>query len=122
MQLATLQGLAVPPFLKEFMMPFTRYEVQSLADFSSRLPRSFRSKATAEGLHVRCFQKVFCVIFLSCIITKLLSPSILPPFSLFLVILPLILLLLPPPHMPPSRDAPQLDARKHRRVVFQGPL
>ncbi len=40
------------------LRPFSRYEVRSLADFSSRLPTSTRSCSTAEGRHVRCFQKV----------------------------------------------------------------
>jgi hypothetical protein len=34
------------------------YKIQSLADFSSRLPPSTPSESTSEGLHVRCFERV----------------------------------------------------------------
>jgi hypothetical protein len=57
-KMGTLHGLGVPKFVPEFLRPFTRYEIQSLADFSSRLPESTPSTATAEGRHVRCFEKV----------------------------------------------------------------
>jgi hypothetical protein len=57
-QMATLHGLPVPRFLQDFMKPFTKYPVETLADFSSRLPASYPSNATAEGRHIRCFEKV----------------------------------------------------------------
>eukprot|EP00884_Botryococcus_braunii_P015306 jgi/Botrbrau1/2459/Bobra.0226s0018.1 len=56
--MGTLHGLPVPLFVKDILRPFTQYEVQTLADFSSRLPADFPSKATAEGRHVRCFEKL----------------------------------------------------------------
>ncbi len=40
------------------LRPFSPYRVQSLADFSSRLPEPTPSCSTAEGYHIRCFQKV----------------------------------------------------------------
>jgi hypothetical protein len=40
------------------MRPFSRYHVESLADFSSRLPPSTPSCATAEAQHIRCFERV----------------------------------------------------------------
>eukprot|EP00884_Botryococcus_braunii_P010152 jgi/Botrbrau1/19138/Bobra.0077s0050.1 len=60
--LGTPWGSEVPKFLHPILRPFSKYEVTSLADFSSRLPASAPSRATAEGRHVRCFQKVaFCI-------------------------------------------------------------
>eukprot|EP00884_Botryococcus_braunii_P011142 jgi/Botrbrau1/20028/Bobra.200_1s0033.2 len=56
--LATAWGTEAPKFANPLLRPFSRYEVVSLADFSSRLPASFPSNSTGEGRHVRCFQKV----------------------------------------------------------------
>eukprot|EP00884_Botryococcus_braunii_P011138 jgi/Botrbrau1/20024/Bobra.200_1s0030.1 len=56
--LATPWGMDVENFVNSIFRPFTRYEVVSLADFSSRLPASYPSNSTGEGRHVRCFQKV----------------------------------------------------------------
>eukprot|EP00884_Botryococcus_braunii_P015304 jgi/Botrbrau1/2457/Bobra.0226s0016.1 len=60
----TLDGQAVPPYIHPILAPFTQYEVQSLADFSSRLPADFPSNATAEGRHIRCFEMlILCYIW-----------------------------------------------------------
>eukprot|EP00884_Botryococcus_braunii_P000262 jgi/Botrbrau1/10236/Bobra.0362s0025.1 len=55
--MGTLHGLPVPGFVHDLIRPFSKYEVQTLAEFSSRLPTNFSSSATAEGRHVRCFDK-----------------------------------------------------------------
>ena len=50
--------IPVPQWNIEVLKPFSTYTPISLADFSSRLPPSTPSSATAEGTHVRCFRRL----------------------------------------------------------------
>jgi hypothetical protein len=71
LQLATPWSTEAPGFVSDMLRPFSPYKVQSLADFSSRVPPTAPSCSTAEARHVRCFQKVVL-----CKITdRLYSPS-----------------------------------------------
>jgi hypothetical protein len=45
------------------MQPFSVHAVSSFASFSSRAPASTKSAATAEGTHVRCFEKLLVCAF-----------------------------------------------------------
>ena len=50
--------IPVPKWNFEVLKPFSRYAPSSFADFSSRLPPSTPSNATAEGTHTRCFRRL----------------------------------------------------------------
>jgi hypothetical protein len=45
------------------MQPFSVHAVSSFASFSSRAPANTSSSATAEGTHVRCFEKLLVCAF-----------------------------------------------------------
>eukprot|EP00884_Botryococcus_braunii_P002398 jgi/Botrbrau1/12159/Bobra.0186s0070.1 len=51
--LDTIYGSGVPQHVRDVMRPYTRNDVASLADFSSRLPSTTPSPYTAEGTHTR---------------------------------------------------------------------
>ena len=49
----------VPHFNRVALRPFSHYDVTSFADFSARHPEGTPSNATAEGVHLRCFRRLF---------------------------------------------------------------
>ena len=50
--------IPVPSWNIEVLRPFSDYAPSALSDFSSRLPPSTPSDATAEGNHTRCFRRL----------------------------------------------------------------